>query len=75
MHVEILNDSKQIGLCVYNVVIATVIIVPLQFVLTADQMNVAYIIMATGILLCATGTLVIVFAPKVSDYDYTVGYG
>ena len=66
-HVNIaaLNDSKYIGMSVYNVVIMCVIGVAISFVLSDDQ-DASFIIISIFILFCTTGTLCLVFVPKVS---------
>ena len=60
-----LNDSKYIGMSVYNVVIMCVIGVPISYILSDDQ-DASYIIISIFIIFCTTGTLCLVFVPKVS---------
>lgn len=50
---------------VYNVVIMCVIGVAISFVLSDDQ-DASFIIISIFILFCTTGTLCLVFVPKVS---------
>lgn len=66
-HVSIpaLNDSKYIGMSVYNVVIMCVIGAGLSFVLR-DQQDAAFVIISIFIIFCSTATLCLVFVPKVS---------
>ncbi|CAG2111008.1 unnamed protein product [Medioppia subpectinata] len=65
-HVSIpaLNDSKYIGMSVYNVVIMCVIGAGLSFVLR-DQQDAAFVIISIFIIFCSTATLCLVFVPKV----------
>ncbi|XP_055937587.1 gamma-aminobutyric acid type B receptor subunit 2-like isoform X1 [Argiope bruennichi] len=65
-HVSIpaLNDSKYIGMSVYNVVIMCVIGAALSFVLR-EQQDAAFIIISIFIMFCSTTTLCLVFVPKV----------
>ncbi|XP_077984666.1 gamma-aminobutyric acid type B receptor subunit 2-like [Glandiceps talaboti] len=59
-----LNDTKYIALCIYNVFIFSVIGVPLSFILT-DNTESAYAIIGGFILFCTTGTLCLLFIPKI----------
>lgn len=59
-----LNDSKYIGLSVYNVVIMCVIGASLSFVLR-DQQDASFMIISIFIIFCSTTTLCLVFVPKV----------
>ena len=65
-HVQIpaLNDSKYVGMSVYNVTIMCVLGVAVTFVLK-NQINASFIIIAIFIIFCTTGTLCLVFVPKV----------
>ncbi|CAG2169618.1 unnamed protein product, partial [Oppiella nova] len=67
-HVSIpaLNDSKYIGMSVYNVVIMCVIGAGLSFVLR-DQQDAAFVIISIFIIFCSTATLCLVFVPKAGD--------
>ncbi|XP_047740705.1 uncharacterized protein LOC108679805 [Hyalella azteca] len=61
-----LNDSKYIGMSVYNVVIMCVIGVPISYILSDDQ-DASYIIISVFIIFCTTGTLWLVFVPKLIE--------
>lgn len=65
-HVSIpaLNDSKYVGMSVYNVVIMCSIGAAISFVLR-DQQDAAFIIISVFIIFCSTTTLCLVFVPKV----------
>lgn len=67
-HVSIpaLNDSKYIGMSVYNVVIMCVSGAAISF-LIQDQQTAGFLIIALLILACTTITLALVFVPKVRD--------
>ncbi|XP_066944177.1 gamma-aminobutyric acid type B receptor subunit 2 isoform X10 [Macrobrachium rosenbergii] len=67
-HVSIpaLNDSKYIGFSVYNVVIMCVISAPISYVLS-DKQDVCYLIISIFIIFCTTGTLCLVFVPKIIE--------
>lgn len=65
MSIPALNDSKYIGMSVYNVVIMCVIGAPISYILS-DEQDAMYIIISVFILFCTTGTLCLVFVPKVS---------
>lgn len=72
-----LNDSKYIGMSVYNVGIMCIIGAAVSF-LTRDQPNVQFCIVALVIIFCSTITLCLVFVPKVPtstsvDYKESVG--
>lgn len=65
-HVSIpaLNDSKYVGMSVYNVVIMCVTGAAISFVLT-DKQDAMFIMLAVFIIFCSTATLCLVFIPKV----------
>nr|XP_006813973.1 PREDICTED: gamma-aminobutyric acid type B receptor subunit 2 [Saccoglossus kowalevskii] len=67
-HVSIpaLNDSKYIGMCVYNVVVMCVIGVALSFLITNNP-NATFGIISLFILFCTTVTLCLVFLPKLIE--------
>ncbi|XP_033640526.1 gamma-aminobutyric acid type B receptor subunit 1-like isoform X2 [Asterias rubens] len=60
--VPALNDSKYIGISVYNIVILSFIIVPVTFIL--DEVNARFVIMSTFVFFATTLTLCLVFVPK-----------
>ncbi|XP_069181046.1 uncharacterized protein [Procambarus clarkii] len=61
-----LNDSKYIGMSVYNVVIMCVIGAPISYILS-DEQDASYLIISVFILFCTTGTLCLVFVPKIIE--------
>jgi gamma-aminobutyric acid type B receptor len=65
--IEALNDSKQIGLCIYNVMVMSTITLPLVSLLSADQVSISFGVFSVAVLLCTTTTLSLVFGPKVRD--------
>lgn len=67
-HVNIpaLNDSKYVGMSVYNVVIMCVIGAAVSFVLR-EQQDAAFIIISIFIIFCSTTTLCLVFVPKLLE--------
>ncbi|XP_070573335.1 gamma-aminobutyric acid type B receptor subunit 2-like isoform X2 [Ptychodera flava] len=67
-HVSIpaLNDSKYIGMSVYNIVVACMIGAALSFVIKNDP-NAAFGIISLFILFCTTITLCLVFVPKILE--------
>lgn len=70
MSIPALNDSKYIGMSVYNVGIMCIIGAAVSF-LTRDQPNVQFCIVALVIIFCSTITLCLVFVPKVSTATYS----
>ncbi|EDV22612.1 uncharacterized protein TRIADDRAFT_28568, partial [Trichoplax adhaerens] len=66
-HVTIpeLNDSKLIGLCIYNVFVLCVTGVLLTAVVTADPIT-SYCLIASFIVFCTSVTIIVIFVPKVS---------
>ena len=60
-----LNDSKYIGMCVYNIFITIAVILPLKLLAFKTNVNVSYIVVTSSIMLCTTLTLVLMFFPKV----------
>ena len=65
MQIPALNDSKYVGMSVYNVAIMCVLGVAVSFVLM-DHLNASFTIISIFIIFCTTGTLCLVFVPKVS---------
>lgn len=61
-----LNDSKFIGISVYNVVIICATAVALSYIIK-DEPDYSYLIIGMLIITCTTVTLFIVFLPKVRD--------
>ncbi|XP_046849982.1 gamma-aminobutyric acid type B receptor subunit 2-like isoform X2 [Xenia sp. Carnegie-2017] len=59
-----LNDSKYIGMCVYNIFITIAVILPLKLLAFKTNVNVSYIVVTSSIMLCTTLTLVLMFFPK-----------
>ncbi|XP_071833141.1 gamma-aminobutyric acid type B receptor subunit 1-like isoform X3 [Apostichopus japonicus] len=58
-----LNDSKLIGLCVYNVVLLSAIGVGVNLALTTDP-SISYIFSSAIQIFCTSVTLIIIFIPK-----------
>lgn len=67
MSIPALNDSKYVGMSVYNVVLMCVAGAAISFVLS-DQQDASFIIISVFILFCSTATLFLVFIPKVSVF-------
>ena len=65
VQIEALNDSKEIGICVYNIMIMSVISVPISRLLPLLQMDVSFGVISIAVLVCAVTTLLLVFGPKV----------
>uniref|UniRef100_A0A6B2EBK5 Gamma-aminobutyric acid type B receptor subunit 2 n=1 Tax=Phlebotomus kandelakii TaxID=1109342 RepID=A0A6B2EBK5_9DIPT len=67
-HVSIpaLNDSKHIGLSVYNVVIMCIMGAAIAIVLS-DRKDAAFILISVFIIFCTTATLCLVFVPKIVE--------
>ncbi|CAK1546598.1 unnamed protein product [Leptosia nina] len=67
-HVSIpaLNDSKHIGLSVYNVLIMCIMGAPIALVL-ADHKDALFVLISIFIIFCTTGTLCLVFVPKLLE--------
>ncbi|CAD5225565.1 unnamed protein product [Bursaphelenchus xylophilus] len=66
VNVPALNDSKYIGMSVYNVVVMSVIGVALA-VMLQDRVTESFILTAILIIFCTTLTLCLVFVPKVVE--------
>ncbi|XP_072035731.1 gamma-aminobutyric acid type B receptor subunit 2-like [Amphiura filiformis] len=60
---EALNDSKQIGICVYNTIVLCTVGVSVCF-LIQDDTEALFIFTSCIIIFCATFTLVVLFVPK-----------
>ncbi|XP_067137060.1 gamma-aminobutyric acid type B receptor subunit 2-like isoform X3 [Centruroides vittatus] len=67
-HVSIpaLNDSKYIGMSVYNVVIMCVMGAAVSYLLREHQ-DAAFVIISSFIIFCSTATLCLVFVPKLFE--------
>ena len=66
VQIPALNDSKYVGMSLYNVGIMCVLGVAVNFVLQ-DHQNASFIIISIFIIFCTTGTLCLVFVPKVTQ--------
>ncbi|KAI5736021.1 hypothetical protein M8J77_025591 [Diaphorina citri] len=67
-HVSIpaLNDSKYVGMSVYNVVLMCIMGAAISFVIS-DKQDASFVIISLFILFCTTATLCLVFVPKIVE--------
>lgn len=66
VHYPELNDSKFIGLCIYNVALLSILAVVVT--LTVDSsLNLRHLLNSTLVLLGTTVTQCLIFVPKVGD--------
>lgn len=65
VHIQALNDSKLIGLSVYNVVVLFSVVVPVESALTTDP-TVSFALLHGLTIFTTTFTICVVFIPKVS---------
>ena len=77
MSIPALNDSKYIGMSVYNVVIMCICGAAVSVVIN-DQPTASFVIIGLFIIFCTTITLCLVFMPKVGlvflTSDITIGF-
>jgi len=66
VHITALNDSKYVGISLYNVVLLSTTTAVVGYFLQ-DQHERSYILTSVFILLCVTITLCLVFVPKVRE--------
>jgi len=66
VHITALNDSKYVGMSLYNVVLLSTTTAVVGYFLR-DQHERSYILTSIFILLCVTITLCLVFVPKVAE--------
>lgn len=66
VHITALNDSKYVGISLYNVVLLSTTAAVVSYFLQ-DQHERSYILTSVFILLCVTITLCLVFVPKVRE--------
>lgn len=66
VHIPALNDSKLIGMSVYNVVVPCVLVIPIKFALVTSP-GASFGLTAFLTIFCTTFTLCIVFVPKVGN--------
>jgi gamma-aminobutyric acid type B receptor len=66
VHITALNDSKYVGMSLYNVVLLSITTAVVSYFLR-DQHERSYILTSIFILLCVTITLCLVFVPKVRE--------
>jgi 7 transmembrane sweet-taste receptor of 3 GCPR. len=73
-HVSIpaLNDSKYVGMSVYNVVLMCIMGAAISFVIS-DKQDASFVIISLFILFCTTATLCLVFVPKVRFILWSFG--
>ena len=65
VHILALNDSKLIGLSLYNVIIPCILVIPILGVV-ADQPTIHFSLSSFLTIFCTSFTLSLVFVPKVS---------
>ena len=65
VHIEALNDSQFIGMCLYNVVVLSAVGLTLNLILD-DQPALLYGITSGVLIIGTTATQLVVFVPKVS---------
>nr|XP_006823238.1 PREDICTED: gamma-aminobutyric acid type B receptor subunit 2-like [Saccoglossus kowalevskii] len=65
--ISILNDSHYIGICIYNVVLLSVLGAPLAYLLRS-QPKISYIITSAFVIVGTTVTQCLVFVPKIIAY-------
>lgn len=64
-----LNDSKLVGMCIYNVAIMCFITGPISLVnLMRQQANYHYLFVSITIIFCCSLSMVLIFIPKVVEY-------
>lgn len=66
VQIPALNDSKYVGMSVYNVTIMCVLGVAVSFVL-GEEHTMSFVIISIFIIFCTTGTLCLVFVPKIIE--------
>ena len=64
-----LNDSRVIGICVYNVVVLSMIGAFLAVILVDKQFSELYAALGVCIIFPATATICLIFIPKVKKLD------
>lgn len=64
VHISALNDSKLIGLSVYNVIIPCILVIPILGIVF-DQPTIQFALTSFLTIFCTTFTLGLVFVPKV----------
>lgn len=65
VHIPALNDSKMIGVSVYNVIIPCILVIPIVG-LVRDRPTTQFALTSFLTLFCTTLTLCLVFVPKVN---------
>lgn len=64
-----LNDSKLVGMCIYNVAIMCFITGPVSLVnLMRQQANYHYLFVSITIIFCCSLSKILIFIPKVAEY-------
>lgn len=64
-----LNDSKLVGMCIYNVAILCFITGPVSLVnLMRQQANYHYLFVSITIIFCCSLSKILIFIPKVAEY-------
>ena len=71
VQIPALNDSKYVGISVYNVTIMCVLGAAVSFVLSEER-TASFIIISAFIIFCSTGTLSLVFVPKVIKSNFKI---
>ncbi|XP_020912676.1 gamma-aminobutyric acid type B receptor subunit 2-like [Exaiptasia diaphana] len=62
--IAVLNDSKTIGISIYNVIVPCILVIPILHVIK-DNVSIVYGMMSLLCVLCTTVTQCLIFVPKV----------
>lgn len=68
--IQVQNESRQIALAIYNVVVVSIIgVICASVLLTTNKHQALYAIVSVCVFICTTFTLLLVFIPKVSFFQ------
>lgn len=65
-----INDSRYVGMSIYNVVVLCLITAPVTLVI-ASQQDAAFAFVSLAIVFCCFLSMALIFIPKVSLFYYT----
>lgn len=67
--VKQINDSRYVGMSIYNVVVLCLITAPVGMVI-ASQQDASFAFVALAVIFCCFLSMLLIFVPKVGEYPY-----
>lgn len=69
--VKQINDSRYVGMSIYNVVVLCLITAPVAMVI-ASQQDASFVFMSLAVIFCCFLSMLLIFVPKVCIFNYSL---